>query len=91
MRGYLCATWSRSKKKFWSARQAAALFAQKLIEARGKVSDADFAAVRAAGYSDAQIVDIIALSAQFLLTNFMNNAAETDLDFPAVAPAKVIG
>ena len=69
-------------------RGAAAGFARKLIEARGKVADKDLAAVRAAGFSDGDIVAIIALSAQFLFTNFMNNVADTDIDFPAVERAQ---
>ena len=68
-------------------RQAAVSFAKALIETRGKVSDAQFAAVRDAGWTDANIVEMIALTAQFALTNFMNNAVKTPLDFPAVSPA----
>jgi alkylhydroperoxidase family enzyme len=59
-----------------------------LIETRGKVSDAQFAAVRDAGWTDANIVEMIALTAQFLLTNFMNNAVKTPIDFPEVSPTK---
>jgi uncharacterized peroxidase-related enzyme len=69
-------------------RHAAARFAKRLIEKRGKVAHADLAALRRAGFSDPQVVEIIALSAQYLLTNFMNNAADTAVDFPRVAPAK---
>ncbi|MDY0885894.1 carboxymuconolactone decarboxylase family protein [Dongia soli] len=69
-------------------RQAAIAFAKALIERRGKVSDEEFTAVKAAGWTDANIVEMIALSAQFLLTNFMNNAIQTPVDFPEVAPAK---
>jgi uncharacterized peroxidase-related enzyme len=69
-------------------RAAAMQFAQALIETRGKVSDAAFEAVRAAGWSDSNIVEIIGLTAQFLMTNFINNAVHTDIDFPEVAPAK---
>jgi uncharacterized peroxidase-related enzyme len=65
-------------------RAAAAHFAQHLLKAHGKVSDADLQAVRDAGYSDAQIIEIVALSAQFVLTNFINNVAQTDIDFPAI-------
>jgi uncharacterized peroxidase-related enzyme len=68
-------------------RQAAVAFAKALIETRGKVSDAQFAAVRDAGWTDANIVEMIALTAQFLLTNFMNNAVQTPIDFPEVSPA----
>jgi uncharacterized peroxidase-related enzyme len=69
-------------------RQVAVAFAKALIETRGKVSDAQFAAVRDAGWTDANIVEMIALTAQFLLTNFMNNAVQTPIDFPEVSPAK---
>jgi uncharacterized peroxidase-related enzyme len=71
------------------AKKASAIvFAQKLIEKHGKVSDTEFAAVRAAGFSDAEIIEIIALSAQFLLTNFVNNAIDTDVDFPPTESVK---
>ncbi|MEA2958123.1 MAG: hypothetical protein QOJ58_3629 [Alphaproteobacteria bacterium] len=69
-------------------RQAAIAFAKALIEKRGKVTDEEFAAVKAAGWTDANIVEMIALSAQFLLTNFMNNAVQMPIDFPEVHPAK---
>jgi hypothetical protein len=68
-------------------RQAAVAFAKALIETRGKVSDAQFAAVKDAGWTDANIVEMIALTAQFLLTN-MNNAVQTPIDFPAASPAE---
>jgi uncharacterized peroxidase-related enzyme len=69
-----------------SKRNAAIVFAKKLIELRGKVSEADLNAVRQAGYTDANVVEIIALSAQFLLTNFVNNVFDTEIDFPVVNP-----
>jgi uncharacterized peroxidase-related enzyme len=68
-------------------RHAAVAFAKALIETRGKVSDAQFAAVKNVGWTDANIVEMIALTAQFLLTNFMNNAVQTPIDFPEVSPA----
>jgi uncharacterized peroxidase-related enzyme len=66
-------------------RQAAATFARRVIETRGRVSDDDLKDVQDAGYTDRQVVEIIALAAQFLLTNFMNNVADTEIDFPEVA------
>ncbi|MBR1170153.1 carboxymuconolactone decarboxylase family protein [Bradyrhizobium liaoningense] len=69
-------------------REAAVAFARALIETRGKVSDAQFAAVKNAGWTDANIVEMIALTAQYVLTNFMNNAVQTPIDFPEVSPAK---
>ena len=61
-------------------RAAAARFAQELVNSRGRVSDAELAAVRDAGYSDPQILAIVALSVSFLLTNYLNNVIETDID-----------
>jgi uncharacterized peroxidase-related enzyme len=69
-------------------RQAAVAFVKALIKKSGKVSDEEFAAVKSAGWTNANIVEMIALSAQFLLTNFMNNAVQTPIDFPEVEPAK---
>ena len=63
-------------------KDAAVQFAKKVIEQRGKVSDEDFAAVKAAGFSDEQVLEIVSLSAQFLMTNFVNNVFQTDVDFP---------
>ena len=42
------------------------------------------AAVKLAGYSEAQVVEIVANVAINVLTNFLNNVAETDIDFPVV-------
>lgn len=67
---------------------AGVAFAHTVVEARGKVSDADLAAVRAAGYDDAQLVEIVANVALNVLTNFLNNVADTDIDFPVVRAAQ---
>jgi uncharacterized peroxidase-related enzyme len=64
-------------------RAAAARFAQQVVNSRGRVSDAELAGVRGAGYTDPQILAIVALAVQFLLTNFINNVNQTDIDTPA--------
>ncbi len=51
------------------------------------MSDADLAAVRGAGYTDPQILAIVTVTVQILLTNFINNVNRTDIDIPAVIPA----
>ncbi|MBR1167049.1 carboxymuconolactone decarboxylase family protein [Bradyrhizobium liaoningense] len=68
-------------------RDAAVQFARKVIERRGHVTDADLQAVRDAGYTNANIMEIVALVAMYSLTNFFNNVFNPDKDFPAVAPA----
>jgi len=68
-------------------RDAAVQFARKVIETRGNVSDTDFATVRNAGYTDANILEIVGLVAMYALTNLINNVSNPDKDFPAVTPA----
>lgn len=63
---------------------AAVRFAAKVARNRGRVSDADFQAVRAVGYDDAQVVEIILHVALNAWTNYVNLAGQTDIDFPAV-------
>jgi uncharacterized peroxidase-related enzyme len=67
---------------------AAVRFAAKVAQHRGKVSDADIAAVKLAGFSEAQIVEIVAVVAENFLTNLINNVAQTDIDFPVVRTAE---
>lgn len=66
---------------------AAVRFARAVAQNRGKVSDADISAVKIAGFSEAQIIEIVAVVAENFLTNLINNVAETDIDFPVVRTA----
>ncbi|WP_158967129.1 carboxymuconolactone decarboxylase family protein [Chachezhania sediminis] len=61
---------------------AAVVFARKLAELRGRVADADLSTVRAAGYDDAQIVEIVQHVALNVWTNYLNELARTEIDFP---------
>ena len=65
---------------------AALRFAAELVKKRGHVSEAEVEAVRAAGYDDAQLVEIVLHVALNTLTNYVNSALGTDLDFPKVSP-----
>ena len=62
--------------------EAAVSFARKVASTRGNVSEADIEAVRAAGYSDAELVEIVAHVALNTLTNYVNEVFKTDIDFP---------
>jgi len=64
---------------------AAVHFAVKVVNERGHVSDADIAAVKAAGFDDAQVVEIVLHVALNTLTNYVNEVAKTEIDFPVVA------
>jgi uncharacterized peroxidase-related enzyme len=65
---------------------AAVRFAHKVAVSRGHIDDADLEAVRSAGYSDAQIIDIVAELAFSFVTNLFNNTFKTDIDaaFPVI-------
>jgi uncharacterized peroxidase-related enzyme len=68
-----------------SAKNAAALaFARQVVAKKGRVSDAEFDAVRKAGFSDGEIAEIVAHVALNLFTNYFNTATEVEVDFPRV-------
>jgi uncharacterized peroxidase-related enzyme len=65
---------------------AALKFACTLLDQRGRVAEADVQEVKEAGFGDGEVAEIIAHVALNVLTNYFNNAVETPIDFPAVAP-----
>jgi uncharacterized peroxidase-related enzyme len=66
-------------------RDALAGFVRKLAQSSGAVTDQDFAAIKAVGYSDAQLVEISLAIATIIFTNVFNRINDTDIDFPLVA------
>jgi uncharacterized peroxidase-related enzyme len=67
---------------------AAVRFAAKVVRERGHVSEADVKAVRDAGFTEGQIVEIVAVIAENVFTNLLNIVADTDIDFPVVRAAE---
>ena len=61
---------------------AAVRFAVAVTKARGHVSDDDLRAVRGAGYDDAQVTEIVLHVALNTLTDYINEVALTEIDFP---------
>lgn len=68
-------------------RDAGLQFVQLLVVQRGMVSDQDVARVKAAGYTDGEIVELVANTAINIFTNYFNHVARTDVDFPPVPVA----
>ncbi len=66
---------------------AAVKFAAQIVRNRGHVAEADVAAVKAAGFDDAQVVEIVAHVALNTLTNYLNEVLGTEIDFPVVRRA----
>jgi uncharacterized peroxidase-related enzyme len=67
-----------------SKARAAIEFALAVLDAKGRVSDATLAAARAAELDDNEIVELVAHVALNVFTNYLNNLAETEVDFPLV-------
>ncbi len=67
---------------------AAIHFAATIARTRGQIADDDLQAAKSAGYSDAEIVEIITHVALNTLTNYVNNVTGTDIDFPLVSAAR---
>jgi uncharacterized peroxidase-related enzyme len=65
-------------------------FAAKVARERGRVSDDDLRAIKAAGYTDAQIVEIVAHVALSVLTNYANVVTNTEIDFPVVRTRQAV-
>jgi uncharacterized peroxidase-related enzyme len=63
---------------------AAVNFAAKIVRERGHIGDMDVKAVRDAGFTDSQIVEIVAVTAENIFTNLLNVVAQTEIDFPVV-------
>jgi uncharacterized peroxidase-related enzyme len=76
---------SREAQSPDAKRSAGLRFAHALVVQRGEVSDATLAKLRAAGYSDAEITEIVANVAVNIFTNYFNHVAQTEVDFPRVS------
>lgn len=63
---------------------AALRFARVVIVNRGQVSEADVKSLQDAGFSEGEIAEIVANVALNIFTNYFNEIAETEIDFPKV-------
>lgn len=69
--------------------QALSTFVRKLIAPKGTVSDRDIEEIRAAGYNDGLITELVFAVALTVFTNLFNRVHDTPLDemFPPIATA----
>ncbi|RKP51913.1 carboxymuconolactone decarboxylase family protein [Pararobbsia silviterrae] len=65
-------------------RDALVRFVRGIVQSRGTVSQDDFDAIVAAGYSETQLVEISLAIAIITFTNVFNRINDTTVDFPAV-------
>ncbi|WP_190810211.1 carboxymuconolactone decarboxylase family protein [Flagellimonas sp. S3867] len=69
--------------------EAALVFAKTLVNKRGRVGDLDVAVLKSEGFTDGEIGEIVAHVALNILTNYFNNTAATEIDFPVVETKQV--
>jgi uncharacterized peroxidase-related enzyme len=60
-------------------------FAKTLVKKRGRVSDEDLEPLFAAGLTEGAIGEVVGQVALNTLTNYFNNTANTEIDFPLVS------
>jgi len=64
---------------------AALRFVDAIIMQRGRISDSDFADVKSHQWSDEEIGEMVAHVALNVFSNYFNQIAKPELDFPSVA------
>jgi uncharacterized peroxidase-related enzyme len=69
--------------------QAALTFAKRIVDTKAKVSDGEVKALHDAGYTDAEVLEIIAVVAFIIFTNYFNHIVDTEVDFPKVEATKL--
>ncbi|WGL59792.1 peroxidase-related enzyme [Pigmentibacter sp. JX0631] len=67
---------------------AAVRFAVTVVNKRGHIQTSDLDAIKNAGYDDGQILEIVLHVALNTWTNYINEIAQTEIDFPVVQPNK---
>jgi uncharacterized peroxidase-related enzyme len=84
-------TSAREGKSNNAKTEAALKFSQVLVSKRGSVTDADVSAVKAAGFTEGEVGEIVAHVALNIFTNYLNKTANTAIDFPVVNAYETVG
>ena len=70
--------------------QAALQFARRVAATRGHITPAELTALRDADFNEAEVIEVVATVALNVLTNYINNVAGTEIDFPKVTARHAI-
>lgn len=66
---------------------AALHFVRKIVATRAKLTNQDLSDIRAAGFSEEEIIELLAHTVLNIFTNYFNHIADTEVDFPLVETA----
>ena len=69
--------------------QALLTLATDIVESRGNLSESQISSARSAGVNDTELVEVVALVAHNIFTNYINHIAQTEIDFPLVSTQAV--
>lgn len=70
--------------------QALINLAVSIVNNRGNLTDDELTTARAAGVTEAELVEVIAVVAINTFTNYFNHIAATDIDFPVVRTTQAV-
>ena len=66
---------------------AALRFVRIMVTSRAEMSESDLNDLKAAGYSDAEVAEILAAVGLNIFTNYFNHVTKPELDFPKIKTA----
>jgi len=69
--------------------QSALTFVSRILTERGNLKEEDLMDIRDAGFSEAEIVEIVANTVMNVFTNYFNHIAKNEIDFPVVSTANI--
>ncbi|HEY4108694.1 carboxymuconolactone decarboxylase family protein [Puia sp.] len=72
----------RGRAPFDAKFDALARFVASMVENRGKASEASREAFFAAGYTEANMIDVVIAAGDKLISNYIHNLTELEIDFP---------
>lgn len=64
-------------------------FVHRVLESNGQIDDSDLDQFLVEGYSEGEVAEVIAHISLSVLTNFFNNVAKTEIDFPKLEEVSV--
>lgn len=65
--------------------KAALVLTKQILQTKGQIGDTDLKTARDAGLTDGELAEICAVIALNIFTNYFNNLAQNDVDFPKVS------
>lgn len=60
--------------------------ARAIVDTRGRIADVQLEEARRAGLTEGEVLEVLTIVVVNLLTNYANNLARTEVDFPQAAP-----